>query len=91
MEGLSRACGRGLGMCEGVGPLPHLWAPPATPTWLCFGIRDHFAQALELEKGCLQSSMGPLEVSREAFNWEEERLLDGDGECGRSHRCGAGP
>uniref|UniRef100_A0A671FNM2 Gametogenetin-binding protein 1 n=1 Tax=Rhinolophus ferrumequinum TaxID=59479 RepID=A0A671FNM2_RHIFE len=34
--------------------------------------RDHFAQALELEKGCLQSSMGPLEVSREAFNWEEE-------------------
>lgn len=36
--------------------------------------------------------MGPLEVSPEAFNWEEEEcLLDGDGECGRGHRCGAGP
>ncbi|VFV18070.1 gametogenetin-binding protein [Lynx pardinus] len=43
--------------------------------------RGHFAQALELEQGCLQRAMGPLEVSPETFTKEEEEkecLLDGD-------------
>ncbi|XP_032959237.1 gametogenetin-binding protein 1-like isoform X2 [Rhinolophus ferrumequinum] len=64
-------------------PCPH---PSGLTSW------DHFAQALELEKGCLQSSMGPLEVSREAFNWEEECLLDGDGDLRlASSKVGATP
>ncbi|XP_004424317.1 PREDICTED: gametogenetin-binding protein 1-like [Ceratotherium simum simum] len=41
--------------------------------------RSHFARALEVEQGCLQRAVGPLEVSPEAFPREEkERLLDGD-------------
>uniref|UniRef100_A0A8C8XB86 Gametogenetin-binding protein 1 n=1 Tax=Panthera leo TaxID=9689 RepID=A0A8C8XB86_PANLE len=42
--------------------------------------RGHFAQALELEQGCLQRAMGPLEVGPETFTREEEKecLLDGD-------------
>ncbi|XP_039712251.1 gametogenetin-binding protein 1-like [Pteropus medius] len=40
--------------------------------------KGHFAEALEVEQGCLQRTMGSLEISSEAFTREKEHLLNGD-------------
>lgn len=64
-------------------------ALPATPIWLCFGLRDHFAQGLEVEQGCPQRAMGPPEVSPKTFTREEEKECLLDGECGGHRHWGS--
>ncbi|XP_035879853.1 uncharacterized protein LOC118500166 [Phyllostomus discolor] len=68
-RGLSRACGRALGVVGVSGPTCH--SHPAM-LW----DQGHFPEALEVK----QRATGPLEVSPEVFTREEkeECLLDGD-------------
>lgn len=92
MEGLSMACGRGLegcGGCGGCGALTSLSCNCHHHLTILWD-QGPLCQALEVEQGCLQRAMGPLEVSPEAFATEkEERLLGG--ECGEGLRKGVGP
>ena len=74
------------GLWESFGGCGGCQTPPATPTWLCFGIRGHFSQALEVK----QRATGPLEVSSKVFTREEKKECLLDGECG-GHRCRVGP